>query len=70
MFMISTSGKPFRDLHSLPLPNGTPAHTLSGAELFRQLKTLDVPGIDVHDGRQDLLSKYAEHLAGQDKKAS
>lgn len=73
MFMISSStvaGKQFIDLHALPLPNGVLAHTLGRAELYRQLATIDVPGIDVHDGNQDLLTKYAAHLAAKDKKAS
>lgn len=51
------------DLHSIRLKDGRLAHKLDGAELYRELKKLKVPGIDVHQGHQTLLQKYAEHLA-------
>lgn len=42
------------NLHSLRLPGGVLAHTLDGAELYRQLAGLSVPDIDVAMGVQDL----------------
>jgi hypothetical protein len=52
------------DLHALPLPpDGTLAHQLSGAALYRRLAKLKVPGISINSGQQDLLLAYSKHLA-------
>jgi hypothetical protein len=56
------------DLHALPLPpDGTLAHQLSGAELYRRLAKLKVPDISINSGQQDLLLAYSKHLAAKPK---
>jgi len=50
-------------LSGLRLPSGILAETLPGAELFRELTKLNVPGVDVHDGKQALLEKLSDYVA-------
>lgn len=46
-------------LHALPLPSGTFCHKLTQADLFQELKKLDVPDIDHCQGWQELCLRYA-----------
>jgi hypothetical protein len=49
------------DLHSLPVA-GTHAHMLSVTELFKELKTMDLP-VTAYMGHTELLLTLAKHRA-------